>query len=189
MAEGRLIYLMGPSGCGKDSLMRYARSLLSGEPRLLFAHRYITRPADHRGENHVALDDAEFEARLRAGLFAMHWESHGYRYGIGREIDLWLAAGFRVAVNGSRAYLAAALERYPTLCPVLVEAPPEVLAARLRSRGREAGEQLAARLERAARFRPVHPRLRVLDNHGPLEVAGRRLAALLKGEQEGAGCA
>lgn len=83
MAEGRLFYVIGPSGSGKDSLMRYARASLAGDPSVVFAHRYITRPMELHGENHVALTETEFDARLAAGLFAMHWESHGLRYGIG----------------------------------------------------------------------------------------------------------
>lgn len=102
MAEGKLFYVIGPSDSGKDSLLRYARARLGPVSRVVFAHRYITRPVDVNGENHVALTKAEF------GLLAMHWRSHGHRYGIGREIDLWLAKGCQVVVNGSREYLPQA---------------------------------------------------------------------------------
>ncbi len=81
-----LFYLIGASGSGKDSLMDYARQRLQNRP-LLFAHRYITRPSDFNGENHIALSEEEFFQRLHSGLFAMHWHSHGYHYGIGIEID------------------------------------------------------------------------------------------------------
>ena len=47
--SGRLVYVMGPSGAGKDSLLSFARSALADEP-VVFAHRYITRPAG-QGEN------------------------------------------------------------------------------------------------------------------------------------------
>ncbi len=100
----------------------------------------------------------------------------------------WLAKGCKVVVNGSRAYLPAALGLYPDLCPILVEAPREVLEERLRRRGREAGEQMAARLRRVHQFRPGRPGLLTLENHGPLEVAGRRLTALLVGGGEDGRC-
>ena len=45
----RLFYLVGASGSGKDSLLGYARGKLAGAPDVLFAHRYITRPADAGG--------------------------------------------------------------------------------------------------------------------------------------------
>ena len=45
---GRLIYVIGPSGSGKDSLMQYARKHCPGN-EAAFAHRYITRPGRCRG--------------------------------------------------------------------------------------------------------------------------------------------
>jgi ribose 1,5-bisphosphokinase PhnN len=59
--NGRLIYVMGPSGAGKDSLLGFARDRLKAEP-ILFAHRYITRPSGN-GEAHVELTVEEFEVR------------------------------------------------------------------------------------------------------------------------------
>jgi ribose 1,5-bisphosphokinase len=89
--NGRLIYVMGPSGAGKDSLLDFARNRLQAEP-ILFAHRYITRPSGN-GEAHVELSVEEFEARSTLGLFALEWSSHGLRYGIGIELDAWLERG------------------------------------------------------------------------------------------------
>ena len=92
-----LIYLVGASGSGKDSLLAHARSRLCAQQEVIFAHRYITRAASVGGENHIALSNAEFELRRQAGLLAMHWESHGYCYGVGIEINHWLAKGMTVS--------------------------------------------------------------------------------------------
>ncbi|MDZ4252904.1 MAG: phosphonate metabolism protein/1,5-bisphosphokinase (PRPP-forming) PhnN [Sulfuritalea sp.] len=179
MAEGKLFYVIGPSGSGKDSLMRYGRERLAGDPGMVFAHRYITRPVELHGENHVALTEAEFDARLAAGLFAMHWDSHGLRYGIGREINLWLAKGCKVVMNGSREHLPEARRRYPSLIAVLVTVSPAVLAARLRARGRETEDQISRRIARARQFmRPEGP-LEIIQNDVELDVAGERLVRLL----------
>ena len=188
MAEGKLFYVIGPSGSGKDSLMRYAREHLTGNPSVFFAHRYITRPVELQGENHIALTENEFDARLAAGLFAMHWGSHGLRYGIGQEIDIWLAKGCSVVMNGSREYLQQARACYPELEAVWVEVSPEVLEARLRARGRENGEQIAARVVRAARFRLDGGDAYVIRNDGPLEQAGEQLLALIGGKLKVASC-
>ena len=51
---GALVYVMGPSGAGKDSVLERARAMLSADQPIAFAHRYITRPPDIGGENHVA---------------------------------------------------------------------------------------------------------------------------------------
>jgi ribose 1,5-bisphosphokinase len=175
----RLIYLMGPSGAGKDSLLGFARARLATEGVVL-AHRYITR-AESGGENHIALTDHEFEARERLGLFALHWRSHALRYGIGVEIDQWLGLGCTVVVNGSRAYMGEALKRYPQMTLVHVEAAHPVLAARLASRGRETPGQIAARLARQAPFEvPAGARLVRIDNSGRLEDAGEAFVEVVR---------
>ena len=137
-----LIYVVGPSGCGKDSLLDYARERVEVLP-VAFAHRYITRAAAAGGENHVALTRTEFEVRDRAGLFALDWASHGNRYGIGVEIDTWMAAGVTVVMNGSRGYLETARARYPELVSVLITVDPSVLEERLQARGRESREEIS----------------------------------------------
>ncbi|RFU49446.1 phosphonate metabolism protein/1,5-bisphosphokinase (PRPP-forming) PhnN [Paraburkholderia sp. DHOC27] len=178
--KGRLIYVMGPSGAGKDALLGFARQRVTQEP-VLFAHRYITRPSGN-GEDHVALTDEEFAARSALGLFALEWSSHGLRYGIGVELDAWLERGCTVVVNGSRQHLQHALQRYPFMDVVHVEAAPEVLAARLGSRARETAEQVAARLARQAPFSlPAGVRLTRIDNSGALEDAGRVFVDVVRG--------
>ncbi len=54
----RLLYLMGASGSGKDSLLDALRQHLPTD--VAVAHRYITRPADAGAENHIALSETEF---------------------------------------------------------------------------------------------------------------------------------
>lgn len=179
MAEGKLFYIIGPSGSGKDSLIRYGRKRLAGNPGIVFAHRYITRPVELLGENHVALTETEFDARLAADLFAMFWSSHGLHYGIGQEINIWLAKGCHVIMNGSREYLPQARRSYPALIPLLVTVSPEILAARLRARGRETEEQIALRLERATEFIPPEAQVEIIRNDGELHRAGERFVQLL----------
>ena len=96
---GKLIWLMGPSGSGKDSLLAELRQQ---EPaQLLVAHRYITRAANAGNENHIALSEPEFFTRAGQNLLALSWHANGFYYGVGVEIDLWLHAGFDVVVNGA----------------------------------------------------------------------------------------
>jgi ribose 1,5-bisphosphokinase len=57
MSNGRLIYLVGASGAGKDSVLARMRALLQPTDRLVVAHRYITRASDAGGESHVALNE------------------------------------------------------------------------------------------------------------------------------------
>lgn len=182
--HGRLFYLMGASGAGKDSLMAYARERLEGRNRIHFARRHITRATVAGGEDHVAVSAAEFEQCLREGRFAMHWDSHGLRYGLGRELEAWLAAGHDVVVNGSRAYLPEARRLFPELVGILIEASEAVRRRRLRSRAREDAATVERRIARGAELRrqQLEP-VRVIVNEGPLEEAGEQLVALLLGEE------
>jgi len=183
--KGKLFYIIGSSGSGKDSVIRYAQARVSGDPGTMFAHRYITRPVELEGENHIALTEAEFNARRRAGLFAMNWTSLGLHYGIGCEIDLWLAKGCNVVVNGSREYLPEAKVIYPALSAVLICVAPENIEKRLRARGRETDEQIELRLSRAQQFGHIENVTEVIENNGTLASAGERFVALLNNASKG----
>lgn len=178
--NGKLFYLVGASGSGKDSLLNYARQQLDGGD-VLFAHRYITRPFTAGGENHIALSEAEFLRRRDAGFFALHWHSHTYYYGIGIEIDSWREQGFNVVVNGSRAYLKPALQRYPELLPIWIQVSEQVLRQRLQQRGRESEQQIQARLQRAQQYPLTElDSLVIVENNKTIERAGAKLVALLQ---------
>lgn len=158
-----------------------ARAQLA-EENVIFAHRYITRPVELAGENHIALSPQEFHTRQEAGLFAMHWHSHDLDYGLGIEINLWLERGLNVVMNGSRAYLDEAARLYPhKLVPVLVRVAPDVLRARLHARGRETPAQIEERLAGALAFEGLnHPRLTVIQNDGELAQATAQLVEVLR---------
>ena len=178
--NGRLIYVIGASGAGKDSIMRYARERVAPEAMVVFAHRYITRAPDLGAEQHVAVSAAEFARLRRMNAFALEWESHGLCYGVGREIDLWMEAGATVVVNGSRGFLDQASMVYPGMRVVLLQVSPSVLRVRLQKRGRETAEQIEERLARAAAFEVVHPHLIQLQNDGPLDEAGEVFIRLIQ---------
>ncbi|MBU1285406.1 MAG: phosphonate metabolism protein/1,5-bisphosphokinase (PRPP-forming) PhnN, partial [Gammaproteobacteria bacterium] len=163
---GRLIYLMGPSGSGKDSLLNAARERLA-ERGCVIARRVITRSAEAVGEDAIGVSSAEFDQQEAAGGFALSWRANGLAYGIPRQIDDWLAAEQDVLVNGSRAYLQQARQRYPDLLGVLLTVEPAVLRERLLRRGRESTEQIEQRLARNAQFDAASAErdgLHLLDN-------------------------
>lgn len=178
--QGQLYYVMGASGSGKDSLIDYARTHLDGARQLVFAHRYITRSAETLGENHVALSVREFHLRREWDLFALHWEAHGQGYAVGIEIDSWLEQGLDVVVNGSRAYLPRARQRYPRIVPLFVTVDETVLRQRLRRRNRETEAEIERRLQRTQQFPAIDmTAVRVVHNNGTLEQGGQGLLNLL----------
>lgn len=172
VAPGRLIYVIGPSGAGKDSVIGEAKRRVGHKSNLAFVSRYVTRPADAGGEAHIPLRQQEFDEAREVGFFALDWDSHGLSYGIGWEIEDWMAQGINVIVNGSREYLPTAAQRYPTILPVLIDVDPDVLKERLMARGRETIEDIEARLRRASDHADVdHPALVCIRNDGLLATA------------------
>jgi ribose 1,5-bisphosphokinase len=182
MISGRqspLVYVMGPSGAGKDSVLNQARALLAADAPVVFAHRYITRPAETGGENHVALSPAEFTLRRTHGLFAFHWQAHGTEYGIGREIHAWRKVGLTVVVSGSREHFQKVNGVDDDTHPVLITAPAETLAERLAGRGREDQAAAQARLGRGEAYEVNDPRLVTIVNDVTIDQAAGAFVSLL----------
>lgn len=181
---GRLFYVMGPSGAGKDTLMAFARESLCEAP-VIFAHRYITRPIELHGENHIHLSEAEFANRLQRGCFKFHWNSHGWLYGLGTEVDTWLNQGLNVVMNGSRGYFEQACQLHPHLVAVLVTASESTLRERLMARGRESAAEIEERISRASEFESLAAtHLHRINNEGSIEAGGKALIKVFS-EQEG----
>jgi ribose 1,5-bisphosphokinase len=184
---GRLVYVMGPSGAGKDAVLGFARGRLDGRQPVVFAHRYATRPPGPGHPNEVSLGAGEFALRADRGLFRFDWAAWNVRYGVGAEVDDWAAHGLVVVVSGSREHFVAAGCRHPGVLPVLITASPAVRARRLRARGREDAAAIAERLRRGAAFAPAHPALVTIDNDGPLEEAATAFVALVGSQAAAAG--
>ena len=183
----RLFYIMGASGAGKDTLLRGCQGGFTNDLRPLVARRYITRQPDGGTERHIWLSDTEFKRRIALGAFAMHWSANGFRYGIGREVDRWLARRGQVLVNGSRGYLDEARSHYgDTLTPVLIRVDPERLQQRLVLRGRECADQIDARVRRARELEQQLPSdCLVIENNGKVEDAVSDLLAAIAEQQNG----
>nr|WP_245164788.1 ribose 1,5-bisphosphokinase [Buttiauxella noackiae] len=164
----KIVWLMGPSGSGKDSLLTALRQQENNQ--LLVAHRYITRAADAGCENHIALSEKEFAQRQKQGLFALCWQAHRQSYAVGIELDIWLDSGLDVVVNGSRQHLVQARARYgDALVPICLHVSTDVLRKRLEARGRETAQQIEQRLQRAALYAPDLDNCMILNNDGSLD--------------------
>lgn len=167
------IAVVGPSGAGKDTLMRVAAST---RPDIHLVRRVITRPADQNSEDFEPVSEAEFMLRRNAGQFCLAWQAHGLRYGVPHitEPGIWL-------VNLSRRMLPEAAASLPATGVIHVTADPAVLAARLAARAREANDDIAARISRTPAFDGAGLPVITIDNSGDLAAAK---AAFLAAVQE-----
>jgi ribose 1,5-bisphosphokinase len=143
----RLIVVVGPSGAGKDSVLRGWRAAL-GTSAPAVAQRVVTRAPDAT-EAHEAVTAGDFAGMRALGLLATWWQAHGLDYGVRRTQLEPLTHGRWIVLNGSRAHLPALRVQAPGLRVVEVSAPAPVLAQRLAARAREDASARAKRLARA----------------------------------------
>jgi ribose 1,5-bisphosphokinase len=176
---GTLVLIVGPSGVGKDALINYCRLRLVLADSVVFARRAITRPAGDGDEDHEPVSETEFERQAGNGGFTLFWRAHGLGYGVPASIMDDLAAGRTIVVNVSRSVIDEARVRFRPLLVISITAPQEVVAWRLRSRGRETEADIDRRIVRAKIMEVAGTDVVSIDNTGPIEIAGEALLRLL----------
>jgi ribose 1,5-bisphosphokinase len=174
----RLVYLIGPSGAGKDSVLDWLRERLPPGLPLHWARRTITRSAQAGAEAHESVTEAEFDALQQQDEFALEWHASRLRYGIRKRELEPLQRGGWVLLNGSRAYQEQCRLRFPGMTVVHISASPEQLRRRLLARGREDARQVEERIARAAAF-DLPAGAHEIRNDGTLEQAGHALWRIL----------
>lgn len=175
----RLIYVIGPSGAGKDSVLGWLRENLPKEMPVHWARRTITRPAAAGGEAHEATDVQGFEKLRSQNALALAWHANGLHYGIRRTELARLQQGHWVLVNGSRGHLPCVLQSHPGLQVVHITADAATLLQRLTQRQRETAEQIQQRVARANAFVLPQGAIEILNN-STLDHAGQALLLALQ---------
>lgn len=176
---GKLVLVVGPSGAGKDSLLREAAQTLAANRHIIFPRRVITRLSQDEAEAHDSLTVEEFIEAREQGLFALSWQAHGLHYGIPASLLDELKAGHTAAINVSRAIITQAAARFANVAVINVTAPAEVIAARLAQRGREAPADIAQRIAREAPRYDASIETLTIVNDTTLEAAARAFTSAL----------
>ena len=176
--RGTLILVVGPSGAGKDSIIAGAAERFRGDPRVVFARRIITRPVSDGGERHAAVSPGEFSKWREAGRLMLHWQAHGFEYGLSHELAQKLEAGCSIIANVSRTVVGEARRRFPPVTAIAVAASAATLAGRLALRNRETAAEITQRLERADTL-CEHPDV-IIDNDGALSLAIDRFVEVVR---------
>ena len=186
MAEGMLIVLSAPSGCGKTTLLK---RVMADLPGLVFSVSHTTRAprrGEQNGRDYFFVSREEFVAiRDRQPSGFLEWaEVHGNLYGTSRdEVVRLQSAGFDVILDID---VQGAAQVRATSEPVTIfVAPPSLdeLARRLRGRGTEDEKSIARRLAGAGLEMQAAAEYQYLIVNDELDEAVESLRCVLIGER------
>ena len=168
---GTLFLVVGNSGSGKDSIMMGAIKKLPSEIKEAhLATRYITRPPSEFEDNYTITTE-KFNTMDKQGKFALKWHIYHLDYGVPIEIDDWLKEGHPVFVNVSRTVVDTARELYENIKVIFIEVPFDITLQRVKNRGREEGDLLQERIDRAKSHQSFPRADFIVDNSGDLDNA------------------
>ncbi len=144
-----LVVITGPSGVGKDTLVRELKRRLGDSLHIaVTATTRPPRPGERHGVHYYFLSQAEFEDLMRKGGLLEHATVYGHRYGVPKApLQEALSQGkdvvVRVDVQGGQFIKS----HYPEAVTVFLLPPSEEeLARRLRGRGQDDPQQVELRL-------------------------------------------
>jgi ribose 1,5-bisphosphokinase len=182
---GWLMPVVGPSGAGKDSLIRAAQLHYREDSGIVFPRRVVTREAVAAAEDHDHLNEVGFALAVAKGEFALWWGAHGNAYGIPVSINDDIVAGRTVVFNCSREILADVARSYCNVHLLDVTAPEDILVNRIVARGRETREEALKRVSRKPRYDGLDMDIIQINNGGDLaDAAAAFIAAIASPSQE-----
>lgn len=178
---GRLIAVVGPSGVGKDTVMR---ALVDRDSSFKLVRRVITRPSAAGGEEFDGVQEDAFAQLVAADAFCLHWRAHGLSYGIPASINQEIAIGTNLLVNLSRSVLVQADALFDNFLVINLTADYKTLAARVTSRGRETGSDITDRLSRTVPNFAPQIDVRNIANDGPIGTTVDKVMAEVRSHAE-----
>jgi guanylate kinase len=153
LSRGLLIVISGPSGVGKDTLIK---RLLDLDKRLVYSVSGTTRqprPGEKPDENYTFLTRPKFEELVKAGAFLEHATYNGNLYGTFRErVERARSEGRDVVLKIDVQGAEQVRRLVPDAISIFVVAPSQTeLEHRQERRGSETPQDLASRREIAKR--------------------------------------
>jgi len=180
----RLTVLSGPSGVGKRTVITALRRNYPDVWVSVSCTTRAPRPGEREGVDYYFVDREAFEKMVEAGDLLEHAEFAGNLYGTPRQPMLdHLAAGIPTILEIELAGARQVRQSMPDARFVFL-APPslDVLIQRLRDRGTETADAIAARLEHAQAELAAENEFDETIVNNNVEEAAHELAALIAEE-------
>lgn len=138
----KIVLIVGPSGVGKDTLIKAAKKQLKNEAN--FVKRYITRKPD-KNEKNFYLDKFAFEILKHNSFFVSSWSAHDNFYGIAKNS----IKNTLNIISISRSKICDFEKIYDEVYTINITVNKEELKNRLLTRNRENEEEIEKRLNRS----------------------------------------
>ena len=146
-----LVVVSGPSGCGKDTVVKTMREKHPEIEVSVSATRRAMREGEAEGVNYYYMTREEFQQKVQAGEILEYTQYNGNLYGTPKhEVDTRIAPGRTVILVIEVEGAGNIRKLYPEALTIFLLPPSmEELEHRLRSRGTESEETIRRRLQRA----------------------------------------
>jgi guanylate kinase len=181
-----LIVISGPSGVGKDSVIKRLREK---DPSLAFvvtAASRDPRPGEVHGVDYYFFPPEEFRQRIDSGEFLENAVVYGELKGIlKKEVKKWMDTGRDVVLRVDVQGAATIRQKAPqALMIFLTPETDQELVERLMSRDTETPEELKVRIETARQemMRVSEFDYKVVNREGCMEEAVDVILAIIKAE-------
>lgn len=183
--SGLLIVFSGPSGVGKDTVLRGLNEMCPGVHRLVTFTTREPRPGEHHGVDYFFVSAEEFRAMMARNEFLEHAEVHGNLYGSSLgQVQEMRHSGCDVLLKIDVQGGLAAKERLPDAVMIFVGPPSlEELEHRLRSRETDSDSAVARRLKDARWEIEQIPMYDYLVINDCIEAAVATLCAIITAER------
>ncbi|WP_119072544.1 guanylate kinase [Aggregatilinea lenta] len=185
--DGIVFVLVGPSGAGKNTLMRRVQAQFDGLRQLATMTTRSMRPGEQQGREHWFVSHSEFEALIgQDALFEWQRVHMNDLYGTPRKtVNDAIATGHDLIADIEFLGAGKIQESYGDHAVFIFVTPSrlEILADRITQRGNITPEEVANRLERAKFEMTFAPRSDYLVINDEIEVATEQLARIVASER------
>lgn len=149
--RGRLFVFSGPSGAGKNTVLKEAIPLLGNISYSISCTTRKPRLEDVDGETYFFLDEKDFKDMISRGMFLEYAHVHGNLYGTRRDmVESELEKGRDVLLEIDVQGAMQIKDRMKEAITIFImPSSTEELERRLRNRGTESEEEIQLRIKNA----------------------------------------